>query len=261
MRISVDGLFGKRVPVSASVVLFLALSFLAPPSILASAAGDEPTVTLVADGKRKPQRFRYALEFKATETCEVLIGGQKAGVLNAGEVQTLPVPEKGGYVIDARSTVDGARWMRQVEVKERGATAVEIDFDAARKEHEEVTRKLAAGEPLMPGVGSVTTPRIIEESKVNPKYPAADAKMKKPAKVFLQARIEADGRVTSPRVLKADPDESRFIDAAIEAVTKWRYEPAMYHGDPVPVTFTILLNFNIEEDVPAPRERQTLQPR
>lgn len=263
MRISVDGLFGKRVPVSASVVLFLALSFLAPPSILASAAGDEPTVTLVADGKRKPQRFRYALEFKATETCEVLIGGQKAGVLKAGEVQTLPVPEKGGYVIDARSTVDGARWMRQVEVKKVGANAVEIDFDVARKEHEEVSKLLAEGKPLNLGLGdgSITIPTVIEESKVLPEYPVVDLKLNKPARVIVQVIIEADGRVTNPKVVSADPDEPRFKDATVAAVSKWRYEPAMYHGEAVPVNFTILLNFNIEEDVPAPRERQTLQPR
>ncbi len=256
MRIAVVRSLGNRVPVAASVVLFLALSFLAPPSMLASTPGDEPTVTLVADGKRKAKRFLYALEFKATETCEVLIGGQNAGVLKAGEVQTVPVPKKGEYVIDARSTVDGARWMRHVEVKKVGANAVEIDFDAARKEHEEVSRLLAEGKPLILGLGdrSITIPRIIEESKVLPEYPVVDLKLNRPARVFVQVIIEADGRVTNPKVVSADPDEPRFKDAAVAAVTKWRYEPARYHGEAVPVTFAIGVHFNIEENLPAPRD-------
>lgn len=55
--------------------------------------------------------------------------------------------------INARSSVDVARWMRRIEVDVPGEYQVVLDFAEARIEHAEVTVRLTAAEALEPGAG------------------------------------------------------------------------------------------------------------
>lgn len=179
------------------------------------------------------------------------MGGEGVGVLEAGVSRVFVVEGPGAYMIDARSSVDGARWMRRLEVDVPGEYQVVLDFAEARIEHAEVTARLAAGEALEPGAGSVTEPRAVKRTMAKPKYPRQGAAMRRGGTVVLQARIERDGTVSSATVVSA-PDELGFAEAAIAAVKKWRFEPATYHGEPVPVLFPVSFTFGVQDRPPTP---------
>jgi TonB family protein len=60
-----------------------------------------------------------------------------------------------------------------------------------------------------------------------------------PGEVVLEAYINTKGKVESVRVLRSTSESSAA--AATEAVKQWKYKPAMLHGKPVPVYFTVLV--------------------
>jgi periplasmic protein TonB len=58
--------------------------------------------------------------------------------------------------------------------------------------------------------------------------------------VILEITIGPDGRVSDAKVLRSIP----LLDAAaLDAVRKWRYEPTLLNGAPVPVIMTVTVNF------------------
>ncbi|RMG21077.1 MAG: energy transducer TonB [Deltaproteobacteria bacterium] len=67
---------------------------------------------------------------------------------------------------------------------------------------------------------------------VQPTYPPRARANGTTGRVDLKLCIGATGEVESVRVLKASPS-GVFEDAAVEAVRRWRFEPATYKGQPV----------------------------
>lgn len=61
------------------------------------------------------------------------------------------------------------------------------------------------------------------KSRVSPEYPALARQMKVRGKVKIEATIAADGRVTNTKVVGGSPV---LVDAAIDALRKWRFEAA-----------------------------------
>ena len=81
--------------------------------------------------------------------------------------------------------------------------------------------------PLLAGVGDVTNPVLIEESKIEPEYPELARVARLEGNVILQAIIRADG-IGGRRRGAADCNRPNmgFEESAIEAVKQWRYKPA-----------------------------------
>jgi TonB family protein len=52
-----------------------------------------------------------------------------------------------------------------------------------------------------------------------------------------------DGSVTEIEVKNSTNPGQGFEDAAIAALKKWRYEPGTLNGKPVPVYFTVTIDF------------------
>jgi len=79
---------------------------------------------------------------------------------------------------------------------------------------------------------------------VNPVYPERARAQGIQGCVLLEAVISKDGTLGAMRVLNklADPD---LVDAAIEAVRNWRYEPTLLNGQPIEVVTTITVNFRL----------------
>jgi TonB family protein len=103
---------------------------------------------------------------------------------------------------------------------------------------------VAPSGPLIAGVGDVTNPRLIPKSKVDPRFPESAAGKGIGATVILQAVISRDGTVGEIEVLHSDaPPGYDFEMAAMEAVSQWRYEPALSNGEPVDVYFTVIVDF------------------
>lgn len=99
--------------------------------------------------------------------------------------------------------------------------------------------------PLLPGVGGVTNPIKIEEFAVQPEYPELARQARLEGTVILQVVIQKDGSVSEPQILRVDKSNLGFEQAAIEAVTKWRYTPAEQNGKPVAVYLTVNVQFSL----------------
>ena len=95
------------------------------------------------------------------------------------------------------------------------------------------------GRPYRVGDG-VTAPTVIR--KVEPKFPDALQHQGLTATVVLQIVVGASGRIHNARVLRTD-GRREFIEAAIDAVRRWEFEPGRKDGKPVDVEATIEMNF------------------
>ncbi len=99
--------------------------------------------------------------------------------------------------------------------------------------------------PLLAGVGDVTNPKLIEETKLQPEYPELARVARLEGNVILQAIIHSDGSVGDLQVLRCNRPNMGFEDAAVAAVQEWRYEPATQNGKPVEVYFTVFVEFKL----------------
>ena len=94
--------------------------------------------------------------------------------------------------------------------------------------------------PLIPG-GAISTPVLVQ--KVAPVYPSLARLGRVSGRVTLRAVIAADGTVREVVVLAS---ASPLLDAAaIEAVSGWRYRPALWDGRPVAVYLTVAVDFEL----------------
>jgi protein TonB len=86
--------------------------------------------------------------------------------------------------------------------------------------------------------GSVQEAKII--SRPAPSYPALAKQARIQGAVVLHAIIDKDGNVTQLEVVSGHP---LLVQAALQAVKQWRYQPTQLNGDPVEVDTTITVNF------------------
>lgn len=97
------------------------------------------------------------------------------------------------------------------------------------------------GTIVFAGTCGVSNPEIIPESKVVPDYPRKLRRKKIEGRVILQAVVSMDGSVRD--IVPVKSANSEFTEAAIAAVEKWRYKPALKGGSPVDARFTIVVDF------------------
>lgn len=121
-------------------------------------------------------------------------------------------------------------------------------------EHVTVTRPKpavqapATSQPARPArirVGGWVQPlRLI--SKTNPVYPTELEQQGVEGTVLIRAVISKDGQPLSPHVLNNNVDQ-RFVQAALDSVGQWRYQPAMLNGEPVETVTTITVDFRLAQ--------------
>ena len=92
----------------------------------------------------------------------------------------------------------------------------------------------------------VTAPKAI--LKEPPMYTEVARKERVQGLVILQLVIAETGEVTEVEVLKGLP--YGLTETAIEAVKKWKFEPARHDGKPVAVLYNITVNFRLEKKAP-----------
>jgi TonB family protein len=91
-----------------------------------------------------------------------------------------------------------------------------------------------------PDTGEVTPPKLV--SKVTPSYPEQARKAGIDGVVLLEVRVGTDGVVRDLKPLRSEP--MGLTEAAIKAVSQWRYEPARdKDGKVVPVVMTVTISF------------------
>lgn len=89
--------------------------------------------------------------------------------------------------------------------------------------------------------GEVSTPVLI--SKIEPEYSEEARKAKYSGTVLLSVIIDANGHTRDIHVVR--PLGLGLDEKAIEAVSKWRFRPAMRGGRPVPVQAQVEVNFRL----------------
>jgi TonB family protein len=90
--------------------------------------------------------------------------------------------------------------------------------------------------------GNVQATKLIQQ--VQPIYPEQAQVRGIQGTVLIEAVIFKDGSIGTMRVLNklADPE---LVDAAVEAVKNWRYEPTLLNGQPIEIVTTITVNFRL----------------
>jgi len=96
----------------------------------------------------------------------------------------------------------------------------------------------ANSNPALPTGGQLIQAKVI--SRVDPEYPKLARQAGASGVVELEATISVDGKVKNPRVIRGN---AMLQKAAIDAVSQWRYKPAMLNGKPVDSPVEIKLNF------------------
>jgi protein TonB len=89
--------------------------------------------------------------------------------------------------------------------------------------------------------GDMVRPVLLE--KVSPSYPIVARKAGLGGRVTVRAVIAPDGSVESVEVFSST--NPLFNDAAVDAVRRWRYRPALMNGRPVRVYFTVVVDFMV----------------
>ena len=77
--------------------------------------------------------------------------------------------------------------------------------------------------------------------KVEPSYPEVARRAALGGRVTIRAVVGEDGSVDSAEVVASK--NPIFDQAAIEAVRKWRYRPALMNGKPVRIYFIVVVDF------------------
>jgi len=96
-------------------------------------------------------------------------------------------------------------------------------------------------EPVRVG-GTIREPKITK--MVQPIYPAAAVKQHLEGVVVLEATVTENGRVEKVKVISGPP---ALIDAAVQAVQQWQYEPTRLNGNPVAVLLTATVSFSLKK--------------
>jgi len=88
--------------------------------------------------------------------------------------------------------------------------------------------------------GSVQTAKLLAQPK--PQYPPLARQARIQGTVKLEAVISKEGTVENLTVVSGHP---LLIQAALDAVRQWRYQPTLLNGVPVEVVTTVDVNFTL----------------
>ncbi len=82
-------------------------------------------------------------------------------------------------------------------------------------------------------------------SRIEPRYPPMARATRTQGEVVMAAMIGRDGRIEGLRVVSGHP---MLVQAALDAVSQWRYRPYMLNGQPVEVDTTISVKFTLRQE-------------
>ena len=95
-----------------------------------------------------------------------------------------------------------------------------------------------AAAPVKVG-GEINPPKII--SSVMPVYPSIARSTGIQGAVVVEASVNQSGNVVATKVISGPP---MLRQAAVDALRRWKYQPAMLNGEPVAVQITVTMQFH-----------------
>jgi protein TonB len=97
-------------------------------------------------------------------------------------------------------------------------------------------------QPVAPSSGpEIKSATLI--SSVPPIYPAMAKTQRITGAVTIDALIDANGHVANMKVVSGP---AILQDAAKDALSRWKYEPAQLHGKPVPMHMQVTVQFKMQ---------------
>jgi protein TonB len=81
-------------------------------------------------------------------------------------------------------------------------------------------------------------------AQIPPHYPSELKTAGIEGSAFVEFDVDINGRVTSARVIKCSRHE--FEGPTLQAVLKWRFEPGLNQGRPVPFRMAVPVNFRLD---------------
>ena len=125
--------------------------------------------------------------------------------------------------------------------------AMDADADTAANIRDSFRRPSTAVIPVAQN-GPLRVPSTLASGllleKVLPVYPALAKAAHKEGVVVLQATISTTGTIENLRVISGDP---MLRQAALDAVSHWRYRPYLLNGQPVKVETTVNVIFKLNQ--------------
>ena len=110
-------------------------------------------------------------------------------------------------------------------------------------EHSNVTCADGTEDPLCDQAGhELEAPKV--RKRPRPAYPYGARAFRESGQLIVQVVIAKDGSVMSPRVLKALPAPTLSY-VALEAIRKWRFEPAKLDGVPIDAFYNLTVNYTL----------------
>jgi periplasmic protein TonB len=88
--------------------------------------------------------------------------------------------------------------------------------------------------------GRVKEPRLT--SRVEPLYPPLAKQTHIQGTVVIDAILDEHGNVAEMKVVSAPP---LLIQAALDALSRWKYEPTYLNEEPVPVQLIVTVTFRL----------------
>ena len=98
----------------------------------------------------------------------------------------------------------------------------------------------SSSRPIRVG-GNVQASKLLE--RVEPEYPKGAQELGIQGVVLLQVTANEAGEVEKVEVVRGHP---LLAEAAVAAVKQWRYAPTLLNGKPVPVAFTVTVDFGLD---------------
>ncbi|MGB2666619.1 MAG: energy transducer TonB [Candidatus Acidiferrum sp.] len=100
-------------------------------------------------------------------------------------------------------------------------------------------KAVASTRPLRVG-GKIQPPRLIQ--KIQPAYPVLAKETRTHGVVVLDCVIDKQGNVTQMKVVSGNPF---LVQAAMNAVQQWKYQPTLLNGQPIAVEMEVNVDFVI----------------
>jgi periplasmic protein TonB len=103
---------------------------------------------------------------------------------------------------------------------------------------------VATATPTPLPIGSSLLPPPVKTKHVQPSYPADARQQRIQGTVIVEAVIGTNGRIQETTVIQSV--HPLLDNAAVEAIRQWEFEPFLLNGVPVPVIYTITVNFVLQ---------------
>lgn len=133
--------------------------------------------------------------------------------------------------------------------QQQAAQAAEAARQAAARKPQQT--KAQKTEPAQEQVATQPTPTqqvtiqdatLVSQPPV--RYPPAARRSRRQGWVEVEYTVNTDGSVSNAHVIDSKPGRL-FDHAATDAVERWKYEPALRNGEPMPVTKRTRINFKL----------------